>query len=697
MTAPFPLLTPPLIDATLPITDPTWIFFIVMVIILFAPILFEKLRIPNIIGMILAGIILGAYGFNILERDSSFELFGQVGLYYIMFLAGLEMDMEDFRKNMAKGFVFGLITFLVPMAVGIASGVWLLRFSLISSVLLASMFASHTLVAYPIVSRYGLSRQRSVTITIGGTAVTVTGALIILAVISGMHQETASAWQWSFTVLKVIALVLLIIFGFPHIGRWFLRKYSDPVMQYVFVLALVFLAGGLMDLAGMEGILGAFLVGIAINPLIPKVSPLMNRIEFVGNALFIPYFLIGVGMLIDLRTLVMSGEALKVAAVMTVAATAGKWLAALITQKIYGMHRTERMMMFGLSNAQAAATLAAVLIGHNIVLPGGERLLNDAVLNGTVVMILFTCVISTLVTERAARRFASGVTGRAPEGDTEEEKLLIPVSNPETIENLVNLALIIKDPKHRTGLVAMNVITDGGSSAKNAETGRRNLEKAAKIASAAGVGTEMVSRHDVNVTSGIIHTIRYHGVTDVIIGFHRKGSFLDSFFGSLTTNLLKGTDREVIVARLNRPLNTMKGIVAAVPRGAEYETGFAKWVRHLCRMASVLGQRLRIHTGEATSDALTAVIRTTDAASLTDIVISEHISIADRMSVRVAMNQLFVVVSARSGSVSYDAGFGRLSSLLNKNFPDNSLLVIYPEQASHTGSLPFSNLPADSQ
>ena len=177
-------------------------------------------------------------------------------------------------------------------------------------------------------------------------------------------------------------------------------------MQFVFVLAMVFLGGGLMEFVGMEGILGAFLAGLVLNRLIPHVSPLMNRLEFVGNALFIPYFLIGVGMIIDVRSLFTGGEALKVAVVMTVVATFSNMACRMDHAKIYRMQPNEPSMIFGLSNAQAAATLAAVLIGHEIIMENGERLLNDDVLNGTVVMILFTCVISSLVTERSARRFA---------------------------------------------------------------------------------------------------------------------------------------------------------------------------------------------------------------------------------------------------------------------------------------------------
>ena len=380
-----------------PVTDPTWIFFLVLIIILFAPMILGRLRIPHIIGMILAGVVVGKYGFNILERDSSFELFGKVGLYYIMFLAGLEMDMDDFKKNRTKGLVFGMFTFLIPMGLGIWSSMSMLNYGFLTSVLLASMYASHTLIAYPIISRYGLSRQRTVSITIGGTAVTVVLALMVLAVIGGMYKgEDVGGLFWVLLVAKVVLLFGLIIFLMPRISRWFFRTYEDAVMQFIFVLAMVFLGGGLMELVGMEGILGAFLAGLVLNRFVPHVSPLMNRLEFVGNALFIPYFLIGVGMIIDVRCLFTEGEALKVAVVMTVVATFSKWLAAWITQKIYGMKKVEGSLIFGLSNAQAAATLAAVLIGHGIIMENGERLLNDDVLNGTVVMILFTCIISLL-------------------------------------------------------------------------------------------------------------------------------------------------------------------------------------------------------------------------------------------------------------------------------------------------------------
>ena len=448
------------LDANLPITDPTWIFFLVLVIILFAPIVFDRLRIPHIIGMIVAGIILGEHGFNILARDSSFELFGKVGLYYIMFLAGLEMNMENFKSIRMKAIVLGLLAFIIPLGIGVWTNLSLLGYGLATSVLLASMYASHTLIAYPIVIRYGINRQRSVSIAVGGTAVTDTLTLLVLAVISGMYKGEYYELFWVWLLLKVVLLSVVIMYVFPRISRWFFRRYSDNVVQFIFVLAMVFLGAGLMELIGMEGILGAFLVGLVLNRLIPHVSPLMSHLEFVGNALFIPYFLIGVGMLININILFGHFNSIKVAMIMIVVALTGKWIASWITQKIYKMHRLERELMFGLSNAQAAATLAAVLVGYDIILPSGERLLNEDVLNGTILLILVTCIVSSFITEHAAKRIVMDDAEINDEKEQVKERFLIPVANPDTLESLVSLALVVRDAKVPDNLVALSVTGD---------------------------------------------------------------------------------------------------------------------------------------------------------------------------------------------------------------------------------------------
>ncbi len=676
----------------LPITDPTWIFLLVLLIILFAPILLTKLRIPHIIGMILAGLAIGEHGFNILVRDSSFELFGKVGVYYIMFLAGLEMNMADFKKNRGKAVALGLLAFIIPISIGMVTNVLLLKYSLITSILLASMYASHTLVAYPIVIRYGISRQRSVSIAVGGTAVTDTLTLLVLAVISGVFKGEAGGLFWLWLVVRFVVLAMLIMYFLPRVGRWFFRRYDDNVMQYIFVLAMVFLGAGLMELIGMEGILGAFLVGLVLNRLIPHVSPLMSHLEFVGNALFIPYFLIGVGMLIDVKVIFGGGDALKVAGVMIVVALGGKWIASWLTQKIYRMSVLERELMFGLSNAQAAATLAAVLVGYNIILPDGSRLLNEDVLNGTVLLILVTCIVSSFTTERAARKMAMGEAHPEEDRSREPEKILIPVANPNTIEYLMNLSLVIRDPKQKDNLLALNVINDHSGTEALEQQGKRYLERAAKITASAGVELKCISRYDLNIAAGIIHTAKEHGATDVIIGLHWKVNIVDSFFGMLTESLLKGLHREVMVARFLIPINTLRRIIVAVPPKAEYEAGFQKWVDHFCRMGTTLGCRVHFFANEQTGNLLQALVKKKHSNTLTEFSRLDEWEDLLLLTGQVNYDHLLVVISARRGSISYDSSFEKLPSQLGRYFTNNSLIVLYPDQLGDPqDALSFSN------
>lgn len=665
----------------LPITNPTWIFFLVLTIILFAPVLLDRLRIPHIIGMILAGVLVGEYGLNLLERDSSFELFGRVGVYYIMFLAGLEMNLEDFKQNRVKAFVFGMLTFFIPMVLGIWSSMEFLDFNLITSILLASMYASHTLITYPIVSRYGLSRLRSVSITIGGTAITVALALLVLAVIAGTYQGGLNHLFWIYLTVKVLVVCFIIIYFFPRIGRWFFRKYEDNITQFIFVLSMVFLGGGMLELAGLEGILGAFLVGLVLNRLIPNLSPLMNRLEFVGNALFIPYFLIGVGMIIDVQTLFVGGGALKVAVVMTVVATLSKWLAALCTQFIFRMKNTERSMIFGLSNAQAAATLAAVMVGNKLEVSPGVPLLNDDVLNGTVVMILFTCIISSVVTERAARKIAVQENFEGLEDTPKEnENILIPIANPETIENLVGMALLMKESKRKDGIIALSVMNDNtGSEAKRAQY-QRYLDRTAMTAAAADVTVNTVTRYDLNIASGIIHTLKEYGASEVIIGLHRKITLVDSFLGTMTENLLKGTHKQVMIVKNLIPANTLRRIVVAVPPKAEFEAGFYKWVERLCRMGVQLGCRVHFYAHPDTWKYLQAYIRNKHKSMRVEY--SELSDWEELLLITGQLNydHLLVIVSARRGFISYDPLFERLPGQITRYFANNSLMVIYPDQ-----------------
>lgn len=667
-----------------PITDPTWIFFLVLMIILFAPILLGRLRIPHIIGMILAGVAIGKYGFNILERDSSFELFGKVGIYYIMFLAGLEMDLENLKKNIGRALVFGALTFIIPFAIGMAVGMYVLNFSIGASLLLSCILASHTLVAYPIVGRYGLSSKASVSISIGGTMFALTVALFALAGVSGMFKGELDSSSWILFMLKCIVYCVFVFMVFPRFARWFFRTYEDNVMQYIFVLSLVFLSAALAELAGLEGIFGAFLAGLVLNRLVPRVSPLMNRTEFVGNALFIPYFLIGVGMLINLGALFSGWNTIKVVLVMVLVATFTKWLAAWLTQKVYHMSVAARQMMFGLSNAHAAGALAMVMVGTKIEIAPGEFLMNEDMLNGVVIMILISCIISSVITEHAARTMALSETNDDMEAlkKKEEERMLVAISNPETVESLVNMALMMREPKSKRELLGVTVAVEYDEAKKQGKLAeqRRNLERAARIASAVDVPMKTRCRLSTNIVSGILHTVSEMNASEIVLGLHRKHGLLDSFLGNFTQSLLNGTHRQLMIVKSLVPANVMRRIVVAVPPNAEYEAGFYKWVERIARIGVQLGCRVHFWGHTDTLPRIKGFIHKFYDGVRTEYTVLDDWNDLLLLTGHINYDHLLVIVSARKGSISYQSSFEELPNQITRYFSDNSLMLVYPDQ-----------------
>lgn len=668
----------------LPITDPTWIFFLVLMIILFAPIILGRLRIPHIIGMILAGVVVGKYGFNILERDSSFELFGKVGIYYIMFLAGLEMDLENLKKNMARALVFGILTFCIPFAVGMWTGMSVLGFGVGASLLLSCIFASHTLVTYPIVGRYGMSRHDSVSISIGGTMFALSMALFVLAGVSGLYRGELTSGSWILFVAKCVAYCVFVFLVFPRFARWFFRKYEDNVMQYIFVLALVFLSAALAELAGLEGIFGAFLAGLVLNRLIPHVSPLMNRTEFVGNALFIPYFLIGVGMLINLGSLFSGMETLKVVAVMLLVATLTKWVAAWLTQKIFRMSVAARQMMFGLSNAHAAGALAMVMVGTKIELAPGEYLMNEGMLNGVVIMILFSCIVSSLVTEHAARAMALAEENGEMDmtRGKDDERMMVSIANPETVEPLVNMALMMRNPKSKKELLAVTVEVEYDEAKKQAKLAqrRKSLEQAARIASAVDVPMKTRCRLSTNAATGILNTASEMNATEIVLGLHHKHGLLDSFLGSFAQSILKGTHRQLMIVKSLMPVNTMRRIMVAVPPKAEFESGFYKWVERVARIGEQLGCRVHFWAHPDTIQRIRGYVGRFHGNLRAEFTVMDDWDDLLLMSGKVAYDHLVVIVSARKGAISYQSSFEELPNQITRYFSNSSLMLIYPDQ-----------------
>ena len=643
--------------------------------------LLERLHIPSIVGMIFAGILIGPHGFHILNRDGSFELFGKVGLYYIMFLASLEMNLQDVQRIKGKALTLGLLGFCIPMALGYAANSWILGYGVAAAVLMSAMYASHTLISYPIVLRYGLSRLKSVSIAVGGTIVADTLTLLVLAVVGGMMKDHVTGWYWIWLVVKVIALALVIIYTFPPLGRWFFRRYDDSVAQYVFVLTLVFLGAGLMELVGMEGILGAFLVGLVLNRLIPPTSPLMSHIEFVGNALFIPYFLIGVGMIINLRALLEHDNALLLAGIMVGVGLTSKWLAAFLTQKSFGMTVDERRLMFGLTGARAAATLAVVLVGYGIVLPDGSRLLGEDVLNGAMILILATCVVSSLITENTARRMVLSQQTSTKQEETPTDapdRILLALNNPDTVAPLINLTLMLRTPSSMTPPLALNVVLEGEPSAR--QEGLAQLHRAEKIAAATNVEIQTFSRWSVNVVSGISHTIKESAISDLVIGLHQKQRLTESFFGKLGIDLLSSIERQILIYRGVIPLNTVRRLHMLVPPKAEYEPGFMGWMHRVSLLAQQMSCAIEVYSSPATLDAVHKHWNTKKSGIQANY--HEYISWNDLLPLAhdVKLEHMAIFVCARHNTISHHNYLDRLPDQVERCFSQRNLLFIYPCQ-----------------
>ena len=674
----------------LPITDPTWIFLVVLVIIWFAPLLSSRIRLPHIVGMILAGVLVGEHGLNILSRDSSFELFGKVGLYYIMFLASLEMDMEGLKKNRKRGFIFGLITFLIPLSLGYAAGHWLLHLRWEASLLFSCIIASHTLIAYPIVGRYGLSRHDCVTIAIAGTMIALLLALFTLAGISASAEGDVSVGFWFIFILKCAAYGFFIFFFYPRFTRYFFKRYSDNVTQFTFVLVLLVLSAALSELAGLEGLFGAFLAGLVLNRYIPRVSPLMNRIEFVGNALFIPYFLISVGMLVNMKSLFGHSEAFFVVLVMVVTATVTKWLGAWITQLVLHMKAAERRMLFGLSNAHAAGALAMIMVGTQLEVAPGTYLIGDDIINGVVLVILVSCIISSLMTDRAAREIALAETSTAANTANTNEKVMVALYNPESVEALIDTAIMMRNPKLQKEMIALQVCLDNDRVEQQLKLGRQNLDRAAMVAAAADSQLSTYNRVGVNVVGSIIHSMKEFEASELLIGLHHKRRMGDSYLGTIGSELLARTNRQIIIVNYLMPVNVVHRIIVAVPEKAELEAGFYRWVERLSRMGEQLGCRIDFHAHSATLPLLKSYIEMHHPSTRTSYAALDEWSDLLIVTQYLSYDHLFVLVSARHGSISWQPAFDNLPAQLVRYFSNNSLMIIYPEQFGQAHELSFA-------
>ena len=665
-----------------PITDPTLTFFVVLLIILLAPIIMGKLRIPHIIGMVLAGVVVGKYGLNILVRDNSFELFGRVGLYYIMFLAALEMDMESIRKNRNRLLIFALLTFTVPLLLTYFMGIHLLNYGITASLLLGCIMASNTLVAYPIVSRYGLQRKPSVTLSVGSSIISLIFSLIMLAAIVASNKGEGSIGFWLFFVSKFVIYCAATIFLLPRLTRWFLRRYSDAVMQFIFVLASLFLCAALSAAIGLEGIFGAFLSGLILNRYIPSVSPLKNRLEFIGNAVFIPYFLIGVGMLINVRLLFTGGGILWAVICITLFGTLGKAIAAYAACFGFRMPISSGHMMFGMTSAHAAGAIAMVMVGMNLLGEDGAPLVSAQMLNAVIVMILFTCIISSVITEQSAQRIILRDKELPVEAHRKanDQRILVPVKYPEYAERLMNMAILMLNRKQTRGLVALNVVYDGEHMHRNMEQGNRLLEQMTQYCAGSDIQIQTQTRIAANIANGIKHAFKEFQATEILIGMHTHKEVSTKFWGEFHQSLFNGLNQQITMARLAQPLNTIRRIQVAVPSRAEFEPGFYRWLERLSRIAGNLECRIQFHGRTETLSLVNEYIKNRHPQVRADYSNMDHWNELPKLANDVADDHLFVIVTARKGTVSYKNALEYLPDEIQRYFNGKNLVIIFPDQ-----------------
>lgn len=665
-----------------PLSQPVAIFLLVLAIILFAPILFDRLRVPRVVGLIVAGVIFGPYCLNLLAYDASFKIFGEVGILYLMFLAAIEINMYHLRRNIRSGLLYGFLTFGVPMVAGLFVSRYVFNVGWETATLLSVMYSAHTLVSYPTVSRFGLASNKGVVIAVAGTIVAVLLALVVLAGVVNVSQTGRFSWaELGWLVLYAAVYGVILYLAFPPVARYFFRKYNDPVAQFIFILAMVFVSSLLAELIGLEAILGAFFGGLVLNRFVPERSALMRRITFVGNAIFIPYFLIGVGMLINVGVLFSTWGVIFCAAVMAAVSLLSKWGAVALTRLAYRLNATEGMMMFGLSSGKAAATIAATMLGYQY------GLLNETLMNGAVVMILICCIVATTVTDSAAKKIRITLTTREMEEDAEAERKhparqLVAVANPRTAESITRLAGFMRSPFNDHPMTLLFVRNDDHPQRHG--PGKAALAYAAAVAQEMNLKANEVERYDLNVVAGLTNTLKEKNATEIMIGLHHRSNLVDTFFGSITEQLVKSTNRMVILSRCFAPVDTVRTIFVYVPRNAEYETGFKTWLTRVSHLSMQIGRTVNFMAPKATVSYIENYIKERDFQFRRRYSTMESWDDFIILSSNLRPDDLFVVIYARKGSLSRTAETEAMPHYISRHFAHSNIVLVYPAQFGAT-------------
>jgi Kef-type K+ transport system membrane component KefB len=662
-----------LLKAELPIKNSVLILSIVLLIILFSPLVFRKFKIPGIIGLILAGILIGPNTLHLIEKTTSFELFSKTGLLYIMFLAGLEIDMQEFKQNRSKSIVFGAFTFFIPIISGFFVCIYVFQFQFWAALLLASMFSTHTLLSYPIVSNMGIVKNRAVQLTFGGTIITDTAVLILLGIITNVVKNEISSVFWIKTIIMLSALVLGTLFLLPRITRWFFRNLEGQgSSQYIYVLAVVFLSAFFSELAGVEPIIGAFLAGLALNRVIPHNSVLMNRIIFIGNTLFIPFFLISAGMLVDLKLFFQGSGALIFAGILSFVALLTKYFAAKITQFIFKLSKDEGNIIFGLSASHAAATLAVIKVGYDI------GLFDNNVINGTIILILITCLASSFMTERAGRKLAIAEKDTDYKTEKRTEKILVPLTNNEGINRLIDLALILKNPKSNEPLYPLSIVEDDLDADEKLNGSRKLLASISEQVAAMDKKMEVLKKVDLNIVDGIVRTAKAYSITDIVLAYQTNSNSANFIFGSKADQLVSKADQFTVVSKILQPFSTFQKVVVLLTPNAELEKNFKRTCLKINRILKQVGEDSIVYGVSNSIEQFKNLINDKNSDNY-DYMVTDDFENLDFLEKYRSDDNLYLILNSRKQTVSYDYHIDNLPKELHKNFEYTSFIVMYPE------------------
>ena len=663
----------------LPFSNPVLVFSLILIIILVSPILFRRLNVPGIIVLIISGIFIGPFGVGLLEQNAAIDLFSKIGLLYIMFIAGLELDMNQFKINWNKSFLFGLFTFALPLIIGFPVCFYLLGYDFNASFLTASMFATHTLLAYPIVSKMGVSKNEAVAITVGGTILTDTAVLIILAVIMGNAQEGGLTVDfWIRLIVSLTIFCLIMFFVVPKIAKWFFTKLEkEKHSHYIFVLTVMFFAAFLAELAGVEDIIGAFLAGLALNRLIPHSSALMNRIEFMGNSLFIPFFLISVGMMVDISVIFGGYMAIVVALTLSVVAIFGKWLAAFFTQIVFKYTSTQRKLIFGLSSGHAAATLAVIIVGYN------AGIIDINILNGTIILILITSIVATLATENASKLMVSENKETNPEEIKESESykmesILLPLANMVNLEKLLEFSILIKDSSSINPISILTVVPNDEEAELNIAQAKTKLEEYIKQASATETAVNVTATIDQDVANGISRKSK-ELIADFIVMGWPTSSGKNRVIGEKMHNIIDNTTKTIFLCDSKKPWATHQKIILFVPEKSEAMEGFELWVKKVIKISMELSVPIIVNCSMKTQKAIKNLVANLNLSAPFEF--NEFNDWKDFLTINknVQPDDIIMLISARKDTVAYDPVLDKVALKMETYFEKNARIMVFPQ------------------